>query len=43
MLNSEVAWSKPGWRLRIVNASAQLSVELWVVIWSEVSLLVGGP
>ena len=41
MLNSEVAWSKPGWRLKIVKASAQLSVELWVVVCSAVSFVVG--
>ena len=41
MLNSEVAWSKPGWRLRIVKASAQLSVELWVVVCSVLFFVVG--
>ena len=41
MLNSEVAWSKPGWRLRIVKASAQLRVELWVVVCSVVFFVVG--
>ena len=33
VVSSEVAWSKPGWRLRTVKASAQLRVVvLWVII-----------
>ena len=39
--NSEAAWSKPGWRLRTVKASAQLSVEPWVVAWLVPFLVVG--
>lgn len=36
MVSSEVAWSKPGWRLRTVKASAHLRVEPRVVAWSVV-------
>lgn len=41
VVNSEVAWSKPGWRLRTVKASAQLRVEPWVVAWMAVLFAVG--
>ena len=41
MFNSEVAWSKPGWRLRTVKASAQLRVEPCFVAWSVVLFIVG--
>ena len=37
---SAVAWLKPGWRLRTVKASAQLSVDPWLAIWLVVLLLV---
>lgn len=39
---SAVAWSKPGWRLRTVKASAQLSVEPWLVSWLVVLFRMGG-
>lgn len=35
------AWSKPGWRLRTVKASAQLSVEPWLAVWSVALFLMG--
>ena len=41
MVSSEVAWSKPGWRLRTVKASAQLRVVPGVVLSPVVLLVVG--
>ena len=39
MDSSDVAWSKPGWRLRTVKASAQLMVEPSVDSWFVLSFV----